>query len=493
MTENTTPTPPTMPPVRPSTIGYQAPASMFNPSLLKKVSTTAKIFVLAALLLLLMIPLMLVRGVLQERSNYRESAEREVAQGWGGPQTISPPVLAISARRSYKEFVNEKEIERISTHQFLLLPSDVKATASLVTTERSVASGLYTFPVYTADINMSGNFLASDLAKLLQIEGIVLNSASFEFLLSDLDGVASIESFAIGGLEVQPASMGVALNNQTNAIGGPLSNPEAPVRAHTMLADAIAAKTSLPFVLKLKLRGVRSITALPMARSFSLKVDGAWPDPSFIGGLLPAERTVAPAGFSAAWQVSEFNRNFPQIAAREADSSALNRAAPIVTLVQVADVYARNDRAGKYGALFLLMTFAGFFLVEVLMKIRLHPMHYLQIGLALGLFYLMLLALSEQIGFNKAYWVAATAIVLQVGGYTSAVLKAWKRGLAAATLIASLYAFLYVLIAGKSYSLVLGSFGLFALLSAVMYLTRGLNWGDSAPESIPDTVNGASK
>ena len=479
--------PPELPPARAQAGAYQAPQSLFNsPSLLKKVSTTAKIFVLAALLLLLMIPLMLVRGVLQERSKYRESAEREVAQGWGGQQTISPPVLALTARNVTKEWVNEKEIERVSIQQVLLLPSDVEASASLVTTERSVASGLYTFPVYTAAISMTGSFLASDLAKLNQIEGIVLNTASFEFLLADLDGVAAIESFTLGGFDVQPASMGAALNNGTNAIGGALSVPDDPARAQIMIAGAIASQSPLPFKLKLSLRGVRSISALPMARSFNFTVDGAWPDPSFIGGLLPAKRKVAANGFSASWQVSEFNRNFPQIANRNADASALLRAAPIVTLVQVADVYARNDRAGKYGALFLLMTFAGFFLVEVLMKIRLHPMHYLQIGLALGLFYLMLLALSEQLGFDKAYWIAASAIVLQIGGYTSAVLRAWKRGLAAASMIAALYVFLYLLISGKNYSLVLGSFGLFALLSAVMYLTRDLNWGDSPiPTSEP--------
>jgi inner membrane protein len=446
----------------------------------KGITTTLKMFLIGALVLLLMIPLTLIRGVLFERMGNRDSAEAEVADGWGARQTISPPFLSAQTSREVTEEIDGKLRKRIEQSHLALLADRVQGSAKIEVTNRTVG-GIYQLPVYVAQIRFSGEFAAEDLLKLQSQTGLIPNSLQFEFLASDLRGIGEISKFKVNGIDVRAASLGTAFGRQ-GALGAVLSTASAPNRGSDLLssislADQATRQTrAVPFELEYTLRGVQSLHALPLARSLSMQMDSAWPHPKFIGGLLPITREVSPTGFDATWKVSEFNRDFPQLTSRYQDSESLNSSAIGVGLVQVNDVYQRNDRAGKYGFLFLAMSIAGFFLVEVLLKVRLHPMHYLQIGLALGLFYLLLLALSERMGFNNAFLAAAIAITLLISAYTASVLKAKKRGLLAGSVIGGTYGFLFMLIAGEQYSLVMGACGLLVILSLIMYLTRHINW-----------------
>jgi inner membrane protein len=444
------------------------------------VSTTLKMFLIGALVLLLMIPLTMIRVVLYERMGNRDSAEAEVTEGWGARQTVSPPFLSVLANNEITEEIDEKIRKRNEQFHHALLPDRVLASANLAVTTRTVAS-IYEMPVYVATVKFSGAFSAEDLAKLRAQSGLDINSLQFEFLASDLRGIGEIKRFQINGIELNPASLGNAFGRQS-ALGANVGLPNDATRS----LDILNATKAVPFELEYTLRGVQSFHTLPLARSLRLKMQSSWPHPKFIGGLLPIERKVADNGFDASWQVSEFNRDFPQLTSRLTDSSGLENATLGVGLMQMNDVYQRNDRAGKYGFLFLALSIAGFFLVEVLLKVRLHPMHYLQIGLALGLFYLLLLALSERTGFNQAFLISAGVITLLIAAYAGAIMRAKKRGALAGAIIGGTYGFLFMLIAGEQYSLLLGACGLLVILALIMYLTRHLNWygqnGDARPE-----------
>jgi len=446
------------------------------------VSTTLKMFLIGALVLLLMIPLALVRGVLYERMGQRTSAEEGVSEGWGGRQTISPPFLSARATIRYTEEVDGKTVARQSVRDYSVLADKVQATSTIVVSKRMVAN-TYELPVYVATIIINGEFAPEDLASLASVDGINLNSAQFEFLTSDVRGMSEISAFTLGGMELRAASRGKAFG-QGSALGALISTPNANLRAQTLLDEAIQLQKPIPFKLIYKLKGVHSLQMLPLARALNYTATSAWPDPGFQGGLIPNEHQINAKGFTAHWQVSEFNRNFPQIGLRDADSSSLDRSVLGVNLVQMGDVYQRNDRAGKYGFLFLALSIAGFFLVEILLKVKLHPMHYLQIGLALGLFYLLLLALSERMGFNLAFVLSATAISLLIGAYTSAVLKGVKRGAIAGGVIGVTYGFLFTLMAREQYALVLGAVGLLIILALIMYLTRNINWQGNSVEPL---------
>jgi inner membrane protein len=235
-------------------------------------------------------------------------------------------------------------------------------------------------------------------------------------------------------------------------------------------------RKALPFRLRFALKGHEQLSMLPLARDLTFTVSGKHPHPSFADGVLPNQRNVSKTGFSASWQVSEFNRHFAQINLRTTSSEHLDKNVLSMRLVQQGEIYQRNDRAGKYSFLFLGLSIACFFLIEVVLRLNLHPMHYLQLGLGLGLFYLLLLALSEHIGFNYAYLSAASATTLLITGYCKAVMRSWRRASLAAGVIALMYGFLFLLLSRQQSSLLIGAIGLFVLLSIIMYMTRHLDW-----------------
>jgi inner membrane protein len=225
------------------------------------------------------------------------------------------------------------------------------------------------------------------------------------------------------------------------------------------------------------LAGTERFAVLPLARETDLHAQSTWPDPGFDGAFLPATRSVAATGFEAEWQVLDLNRALAQRWRGNEDvSNALRGSAFGVTLTQPAGSYQQNVRAGKYGVLFIALTFVAFFLFEVLRGLRVHPVQYLLVGLALATFYVVLLAVSEQIGFGLAYVLAAAAVVAMVGGYAGVVLAQRRAGLVLGALLALIYALLYGLVASEDYALLMGSLALLAAIAALMYLTRRVNW-----------------
>jgi len=202
-----------------------------------------------------------------------------------------------------------------------------------------------------------------------------------------------------------------------------------------------------------------------------------WPDPSFDGAWLPVERRVGAKGFEATWRVLNLGRNFPSSwTGKEVDQRTLSASAFGVTLLSPVDTYRTNDRAVKYQLLFLGLTFLGFTLFELLAGLRVHPFQYLLVGLSLCLFYLLLLSLSEQIGFLRAYATAAEMVVALFTVYVRFVLGKWSRAIALGAFLWVLYGFLYVLLQIQDYALLAGSLGLFVILAAVMWFTRNVDW-----------------
>jgi inner membrane protein len=246
--------------------------------------------------------------------------------------------------------------------------------------------------------------------------------------------------------------------------------------------DAASLAQPLPFAFELALAGSERLAALPLARQTDVAMRGSWPDPGFDGAFLPAERKVDADGFSASWQVLDLNRRIAQRwSERESGSLALADSAFGVGLVQSASPYQQNVRAGKYGVLFIALTFVAFFLFEVLRGLRVHPVQYMLVGLALCTFYVALLALSEQAGFATAYVIAAGASVAMVGGYAAAVLAQRRAGWMLGGLLGMIYALLYGLVSSEDHALLMGALALLATVALLMYLTRGVDWYALAP------------
>jgi inner membrane protein len=202
-----------------------------------------------------------------------------------------------------------------------------------------------------------------------------------------------------------------------------------------------------------------------------------WPHPSFQGSFLPVEHAIRPDGFDARWQVLELNRSYRQAwLDGEVTDAMLMESAIGIGLYQAVDVYQRAERAIKYALLFIALTFLTFFAWEQLSGLRLHPLQYLLVGLALSTFYVLLIALSEHMQFALAYVGAVAALVLLMAAYISGALRSSRRGLAVASAMSVVYGLLYALILSEDYALLMGAITLFAALAAVMIATRKIDW-----------------
>lgn len=424
----------------------------------RSMSAGLKAFGIGFLALLLCIPLVAVRGLLAEREARMRVAEAEVARAWGSAQTVGGPVLRIAFRRVDTD---DQGRSRQRERQLTVLPDtlDVKADMGAEVRHR----GLFQVPVYTADIRFQGRWRTADLAALTPEEGETLHSAELLLPLADLRGLRSVDRFLLDGAarELEPGVHG---------FGGLAT-------LRVILRPADIHGSMLPFDIQLAVAGAQRLHVLPLARRTTVEARADWPDPSFEGGFLPATREVRGDGFSARWQVLELNRGYPQAWAGSSIEEPLLRASAFgVALYQPAGIYQQNERALKYGFLFVLLTFGAFYLCEILLKLRLHPVQYLLVGAALVAFFLLLLALSEHLAFALAYLLGAAALVAMIGGYAMTVLAGRHRGALIGTFLAGLYAFLYLLIQSDSYALLLGSLAVMALLACAMYATRRVDW-----------------
>ncbi|WP_395683441.1 cell envelope integrity protein CreD [Dokdonella sp.] len=420
---------------------------------------TFKVLGIALLALLMLIPLAQVNTLIGEREGRAREATQQIASRWGSAQLVGGPVLAVPVRCERQREDKVVTLEEIA----FLLPDRLGLNVTLTPELRSY--GIYETVVYTAAIKAEGRFAATDFERVAG-EGCRAQWARTELRVpvADVHGIRRASALRVGSGELAFGPDGAGIGD-VSAITAAIA------------LDPATMAQPLPFAFELTVAGSERFAALPLARATDVHVEGTWPDPGFDGTFVPAERHVDASGFRADWQVLDLNRRIPQHwSAHEASTVDLAASAFGVSLVRPANAYQQNVRAGKYGLLFVALTFVAFFLFEVLRGLRVHPVQYLLVGAALCTFYLVLLALSEQVGFGIAYAIAAAAIVLIVGGYAAAVLRQRRAGFALGGLLALVYVLLYGLVRSEDYALLMGSLGLLATLVALMALTRRVDW-----------------
>lgn len=428
---------------------------------------TAKVLGVGALALLMLLPLWKVQSLVEERQGMRQSAIDQIAQGWGGEQVLGGLVLSIPTRQRVISGSNDVS-ERQDTA--LLLPDTASMDVAMAVDKRRY--GIYEAPVFASNVQLRGRFRTEDVEQFQRLDEATWqpDKAELRLIVSDLRGLQEVTELLINGKPQRFSSSASTFGDHWSTITVPLD------------LDALKGQP-IDFVLNFRLAGTQSLQWLPLARTMDVKMHAPWPDPSFIGTALPVERTVDEHGFGARWHMLDLNRSYGQFW-KESDprvNAAVMHSAFGVALFQPVDLYQRNVRAGKYGLLFITLTFVAFFLFEVLKRLRVHPVQYLLVGAALTSFYVLLLALSEQIGFGAAYAVAASSVVLIVGGYATAVLAARRAGLLLGGALALVYAMLYVVLAAEEYALLIGAVVLIAAVALLMYLTRRIDWYAAAP------------
>lgn len=426
-------------------------------------SITVKALMIGAIGLLLIIPLTMLRGLVSERSALREQAYARVAEGWGGNLVVGGPMLIVPA----EETIIEKDTTRVVRSDIYILPSRLDVDTGLALEKEPRYVGIYAVPVYLANVQLKGEFDLAALRPMFNRAGVTYlwSQARLRLPLSQVRSLREVQQavFANGSVKLGPAGPGVYRG----------------VEATVDLTELIKPTQSapVPFDFRAVLAGSRDLSVLPLGSTTTVKMRSDWPHPSFQGAFLPVDRNIDAQGFDARWQVLELNRPYRQVLwEQEVNEATLLESAFGVGLYQAVDAYQRGERAIKYALLFIALTFLTFFAWEQVTRMRLHPLQYLLVGLALSTFYLLLIALSEHFAFVVAYVTAATALVLLIGAYMGGALRNRARGFTVGTAMAAVYGLLYVLVLSEDYALLLGAIVLFAALAAVMLVTRKIDW-----------------
>lgn len=419
---------------------------------------TFKVLGIAMLALLMLIPLSQVNGLVGEREGRAREATQHIAERWGAQQLLGAPVLVVPVKR---QVLQDKTWTSIEEREYIL--ADRAAFTGKLAPEMR-RYGIYETAVYTADLTVEGRFDAADIAALATSGAEPQwRRAELRVPIADVRGIRRISTLKFGerDLAFGPGADGVAM---VAAVSAPAA------------FDPSTLNGTLPFSFTLTLAGTERFAVLPLARKTDVNLSSTWPDPGFDGAFLPAARRIDASGFEAQWQVLDLNRRLAQHWRESESPGALAESAFGITLTQPAGSYQQNVRAGKYGVLFIALTFVAFFLFEVLRGLRVHPVQYLLVGLALCTFYVVLLALSEEVGFGLAYAIAGASVVTIIGGYAAVVLAARRTGFLLGAMLALVYGLLYGLVVSEDYALLMGSMALLASVAGFMYLTRRVDW-----------------
>jgi inner membrane protein len=455
----------------------------------RKERTPAMKFLLTLLIgFALSIPLFSVWLLVYDRQSQSETAQSSIVEGWGGPQVVAGPVLVIPWERQEIVTVEEngKSVTRSQTVAHELILSPVTADLDTIIKPERRKRSIYEAVVYETRLNGKVKFeLPADLARF-DVDRAALQYARAElrFGLQDPRGIfGPPPSIKVAG-QALPLQPGHGLN----ATGGK--------GFFTWLNAASLEKGPIEAEFTADFRGNASLALVPRAGDTRWKVTSTWANPSFQGGFLPTTRTISDKGFTATYRVGNLalgqplvnaddaNANGAAMVSKASDFSAsrtydANSGSPAVAridLVQPVDLYDQVSRAAKYGFLFIGFTFLTFLMFDLIGGVRVAGVEYVMVGSGLILFFVMLLAFAEVIGFGLAYLVASGAIIGLITAYSAAVLNSRQRASLVGGLLAGLYTVLYVLLSLEAYALLIGSLMLFAALAGVMYVTRKLDW-----------------
>ena len=436
------------------------------------------IFVLGMTLAIL-IPLSLIRNVIEERQAYRQQAVADIARSYAGAQAVSGPVLIVPYMETVdiEERDNQGVVRHVSRERpghWTFFPTALSITGHLRPDVRR--RGLHQVRTYEWRGVADATFVATLPADVDPLHRRSIGEPWLTYGIADVRGLVGSPRLLVDGVRRQIDQGGYTGQGIHARLATPL--PGATIRM----------TTRLDFILG----GTESLALVPLARSNRFAIDSTWPHPQFTGSFLPRSRTVGDSGFRASWEIASLATNAqsqylsgksapaPDGVGAEKPTTGEGLDVVGLSLVDPVNVYTQADRASKYGLLFVLLTFVGFFMFELIKQLPIHPIQYGLVGLALAIFFLLLVSLSEHIEFSVAYVIASVACIGLLGIFLSAVLHSMQRGIGFAAMLGLLYAALYGLLMSEDNALVLGAGLLFVILAAIMLVTRKVDWYELA-------------
>jgi inner membrane protein len=440
-------------------------------------SPAFKFLLIILLILALAVPLIFVYLMVSERAQYAAKAKAEIGRAWGDAQTIRGPFVIVPTRREHTiQRGNETRTEQVS-ELAVFLPETLDIRPMVRSEERR--RGIYTVPVYRSEIAVTGTFEPPETRRITSKDATILwDEAVLAILITDVRGIKRTAEIAIGA-ETARFRSGPGVET-----GPPGRQPGA---IHVPIG-AERARQGFPFSFRLDLNGSNALDFVPAGGETGIELLSDWLHPSFSGAFLPDARTISDTGFEAAWKIPRLARGQGQTQHVGGLANLMQPTVFGVRFFQPVKFYSLAERALKYAQGFIAVVFFAVFVMEMKAERRVHWIQYLFVGLALAIFYLILIGTAEHIGFEGGYLAAATATSLLVGSYIGTVTRSTAKGLQIFAIIAGIYALLYLLLRVEDYALLIGSLAAFAMLTAVMFATCNVDWSSaerSAPQAAP--------
>lgn len=419
---------------------------------------TFKAITVCIIAFFLMIPRFMIEDLMRERETTAESTKHEVMQKWSLDQTVRGPMLTIPYIE--KVFDDQGKMIKEEVHEYHFLPETLNVDGEIFPQELHLS--IYQSVVYESSLKINGRFAKPDFEKLkIDASNLLWEKASLSIAISDLRGINTMVDLKWNN-KIFPFSPGM----DCSLIGE---------KGISIVIPGLA-ESDFPseFNVDLNLKGSDMLQFAPLGETTEVNLHSTWNDPGFQGSFLPASRNISAAGFDAQWKILNFNRNFPQ--EWKDDAFKVINADFGVKLVTVADHYQKNMRSAKYGVLVILFMFLSFFLNEIITKQKIHAFQYILVGFAILIFYLLLLSISEHLGFNIAYLISSLSVIAMVFAYSRSFLETWMNSVLLSSILTFSFAFIFVLMQLESYALLVGSIGLFCVLALTMFYTRKINW-----------------
>jgi inner membrane protein len=429
---------------------------------------TFKVLMLIALILLLLIPLNMIRGLVNERGRTAASAESDIMEAWGKQLIEAGPIITIPGIKTEEILTKtEKEGEKIeiikTPFTLIISPKELDINAAFKTEVRK--RGIFSVPLFSGTLALSGTFDPSmAILELLSNETVSLNQAELVISLSSQKGIRKINksTWNDGELFFQPGNRGHNLVDKS--VSG----------IYATLPNFDAEKAT--FNINIEIQGGQFIRVLPIGQDTHVSISSDWNSPSFQGAYLPGVSNITDTDFSASWDINYLSRDIPLFLKEYNNGNDYTNSLFGVNFFRSIDTYALNTRAVKYAILFLIVPFLTLFLLEIFTKKRIHPVPYLLSGIGNAVFYLLLLSLSEQMPFYTAYLIAALAVTIMMTLYSRSLLPSWNKSWYMGLVVTISYILLYAVLNAESYALLIGSIGTFVVVALIMFLTRKLNW-----------------
>jgi len=421
---------------------------------MKRESVALRIILIASIIILLVVPLLMVQSLITDRQSYRQEAVNEISKSWAGEQSISGPIITVSQK---EERVDSKGNKYFVIESDYFLPEKLKIDVDVVPEKRY--KGIYEVMLYKSKVRMNGTFNLSKLKEKYANEKFYESHISFN--ISDLRGIQKDAELILDGKKYKL-----------------IPGLKDKIFRNGFYTDLDLNTQNLPqnFEIEIELNGMENLDFVPLGKFTEVNMKSSWDNPSFAGAFLPTSRDITEEGFTAQWKVNYFNRSYPQ----EWESKTYDPfpSAFGVKLLVPVDEYQKTMRTSKYGIMIIVLTFLSFFMIELFSKKVIHPIQYLLVGLALIIFYSILLAISEYILFQYSYLISSLLIIALIGFYVKSIYQSKQISTIITGMLMMFYGFMYVILQLQDYSLLIGNIALFIILAAIMFFTRKINWFD---------------